>query len=111
MDMSPKLPKPIAEYFEADEDGDAEAVARCFTEGAIVRDESHTYVGPHSIRQWKAGASKKYTYTVEPLALGSDGSRTVVTGHVVGDFPGSPVNLRYFFRLDGTKISELEIVP
>jgi hypothetical protein len=32
-----------------------------------------------------------------------------VTSHVVGDFPGSPVNLRYFFVLEGDKIASLEI--
>jgi hypothetical protein len=35
--------------------------------------------------------------------------RTVVTSHVAGDFPGSPVDLRYFFRLENDKIVELEI--
>ena len=108
--MGIKLPKPIADYFEADGSRDAEAVARCFTHGAIVRDEGHTHVGRDAIRHWKAGSSKKYTYTVEPFNLGSDGSRTVVTSHVVGDFPGSPVDLRYFFILDSEQIAELEIV-
>ncbi|MEI5678563.1 MULTISPECIES: nuclear transport factor 2 family protein [unclassified Mesorhizobium] len=108
--MRIKLPKPIADYFEADKDRDAEAVARCFIYGAIVRDEGHAYVGQDSIRRWKAGASKKYTYTVEPLMLGSEGFRIVVTSHVVGDFPGSPVDLRYFFILNGEQIAELEIV-
>jgi hypothetical protein len=32
-----------------------------------------------------------------------------VTSHLVGDFPGSPVDLRYFFVLDGDKIASLEI--
>ena len=39
------------------------------------------------------------------------GDRKVVTGHVAGNFPGSPVDLRYFFRLTGEKIAELEILP
>ncbi|MER8375435.1 nuclear transport factor 2 family protein [Mesorhizobium sp. M1406] len=108
--MSIKLPKPIADYFEADRERNAEAVARSFTEGAIVRDEGHTYVGQDSIRRWKAGASTKYTYTVEPFMLGSEGSRTVVTSHVIGNFPGGPVDLRYFFIHDGEQITELEIV-
>jgi len=36
---------------------------------------------------------------------------TVVTSRLTGNFPGSPVDLRYFFRLEGDKIASLEIVP
>jgi len=40
--MGLNLPEPIAAYFAADKlDGDA--IARCFTKDAIVRDEGHTY--------------------------------------------------------------------
>jgi len=31
--------------------------------------------------------------------------KTVVTSHLVGNFPGSPVDLRFFFTLEGGKIS------
>jgi len=34
-----------------------------------------------------------------------------VTSHLVRDFPGSPVDLRYFFILDGDQIAALEIIP
>jgi len=37
--------------------------------------------------------------------------KTVVTSHLVGNFPGSPVDLRFFFGLEGDKISSLEIIP
>ena len=33
----------------------------------------------------------------------------VVTSHLVGNFPGSPVDLRFFFKLEGDKIASLEI--
>ena len=35
--MTPDLPKPIAAYFSADR-ADSEAVARCFTDNAVVKD-------------------------------------------------------------------------
>jgi hypothetical protein len=35
----------------------------------------------------------------------------VVTCRLTGSFPGSPVNLRFFFELDGEKIASLEIAP
>lgn len=105
------LPKPITAYFEADRSRDADAVARCFVPAGIVKDERRRHEGHEAIRRWKAEASTAYTYTVEPHTIASDGDRTVVTSTVAGNFPGSPVDLRYFFALEGDSISELEIVP
>ena len=109
--MSIELPKVIAAYFSADKTGNAQAISDCFTEDATVVDEGNSYTGRDAIRQWMANASTQYTYTVEPFDIAQDGARTVVTNHLVGNFPGSPVDLRYFFVLRGKKIAELEIVP
>lgn len=107
--MAVKLPKGIEEYFAADRDGGPDAVTACFTEEAIVKDEGKTHVGLRAIRDWKAGSVQKYNYTVEPFSIGTENGRTLVTSHLVGDFPGSPVDLRYFFVLSDEKIAELEI--
>lgn len=107
--MSIALPKPIADYFQADRSRDADMVARCFTAHAVVRDEGHTYAGYDAIRQWKAQSSTKYTYTVEPFELTTGGDEIVVTSRLVGDFPGSPIDLRYLFKLAGDGIAALEI--
>ena len=104
------LPAPVAAYFAADT-GDAEAVSRCFTETAVVKDEGHTYQGRAAIRQWKADASAKYQYTSEPFACEQKDGKVVVTSRLTGNFPGSPVNLRFFFGLEGDKIASLEIIP
>jgi len=104
------LPKPVAAYFTADK-GDGEAVSRCFTENAVVKDEGNTHKGLAAIKAWKTDASAKYQYTCEPLACEERDGKTVVTSHLVGNFPGSPVDLRYFFRLEGDKIASLEVVP
>jgi hypothetical protein len=104
------LPEPIAAYFGADK-RDSEAIARCFTKEAVVKDEGHTYTGILAIKQWKAESSTKYTYTSEPLALDQRDGPTVVTSRLTGNFPGSPVELRFFFRLERGKIAFLEIIP
>lgn len=109
--MAIELPKPIADYFAADKGLNAEAIAACFTQTAVVKDEGNTYAGRDAIRRWKDESSSKYTYTVEPSSIADEDGRTVVTSHLVGDFPGSPTDLRYFFVLDGDKIGELEIIP
>lgn len=107
--MAAALPKPIADYFAADATLDADAVARCFAEEAIVRDDGHTHSGRAAIRLWKEETTRKYDCTVEPVAITTEGDRTVVTGHVVGNFRGSPIDLRYGFTLDGGTIAGLEI--
>ncbi len=104
------LPKPVAAYFTADK-GDGEAVSQCFTENAVVKDEGHTHKGRAAIKEWKTDASAKYEYTSEPIACEEKDGKTVVTSHLVGNFPGSPVDLRFFFELEGGKIAALEIIP
>ena len=104
------LPKPIAAYFAAN-NGDGEAFARCFTEKAIVKDEGHTYNGLAAIKKWKTDSSTKYTYTSEPFASEQRDGKTVITSRLTGNFPGSPVDLRFFFGLDDDKIASLEIIP
>ena len=108
--MTLDLPKSIAAYFAADK-GDAQAVAQCFTESAVVKDEGHTYQGRAAIKQWKAEASTKYQYTSEPFACAQKDGKNIVTSRLTGTFPGSPVNLRFFFGLEGEKIASLEIIP
>ncbi|ACY13257.1 nuclear transport factor 2 family protein [Haliangium ochraceum] len=109
--MTIRLPDAIAAYFAADKNGDEQALCECFTQDAVVVDEGNTYTGKSAIRNWMAHASKQYSYTVEPFAISDVGGRTVVTSHLVGDFPGSPLNLRYAFVLRKGKIAELEIAP
>ncbi|MGE0313759.1 MAG: nuclear transport factor 2 family protein [Lautropia sp.] len=102
------LPQPIAAYFAADK-RDPEAIARCFAQDATVIDEGRTHVGRAAIEAWKAAASSSYTYTVEPFAMDEQGGLQIVRGRVAGNFPGSPVDLRYRFRIEGGVISSLEI--
>lgn len=103
------LPKPIADYFAADAT-DGAAVAKCFTADAVVIDEKKTHTGRNAIAAWKSEASAKYDYAAEPIAIDDQGGRVIVTAHVSGNFPGSPVDLRYAFALSDDAIARLEIV-
>ena len=102
------LPEPIAAYFTADQQTPL-ALARCFTAQAVVKDEGHTHTGLEAITAWKAAATTKYTYAAMPFALECEADTQVVRAHVVGTFPGSPVDLRYRFRLERGLIASLEI--
>src|SRR5262245_59665972 len=108
--MALDLPVPVAAYFAADKEG-GEAIARCFTEAAVVKDEGRTHRGREAIRQWKEEASTRYQYTSEPFACELGDRTVVVTTRLTGNFPGSPVNLRFFFVLEGDQIASLEILP
>ena len=106
--MTIDLPRPISAYFESDKNNKS-AVGDCFTDDAVVIDEGNTYTGRESIQKWKENSAKKYTYTADPFAIDVEGSRTIVIAHLVGDFPGSPLDLRYTFALRDNKIASLEI--
>jgi hypothetical protein len=103
------IPGPIADYFDEDKRGDPEAVSRCFTPKATVKDEGRTHTGRAAIRQWKAAATAKYSYTSEPFAVDEAVGRYVVRSRLTGSFPGSPIDLKYSFRLEHGKIASLEI--
>ena len=108
--MTLDLPKPIAAYFTADK-GDSEAVAQCFTDNAVVKDEGHTYHGRAALKQWKTDVATRYEYTSEPFACEQQDGKFVVTSRLTGNFPGSPVTLRFFFGLEGDRIASLQIIP
>jgi hypothetical protein len=104
------LPEPIAAYFDADRQ-DGQAVARCFTRDGVVLDEGKTHAGLAAIEAWKTDSASRYTYTAKPHTLETRGSSYIVTSQVSGDFPGSPLDLRYRFMLERGKIATLEIAP
>jgi ketosteroid isomerase-like protein len=109
--MTIELPDSIAGYFAADAGGDVRALLRLFAEDATVIDEHRTYTGCDEIHAWKRDASTKYRYTVDPVAIDEQDGSTIVTAHVSGDFPGSPIDLRYAFTLGAGLITRLEIAP
>ena len=108
--MSIHLPPPLAAYFAADASGDTEGFLGCFAPDAIVTDERRTYRGLSEIRAWKTGAAAQYDYLAEPVAIvQEEGGRSVVTARLTGNFPGSPIDLRYRFALADGLIAALEI--
>lgn len=109
--MSLDLPNPIARYFAADKHRDSTSIAACFTPDAVVTDEGKTYAGREAIRQWMANASTQYQYAVEPHSLEHQAGQIIVTSRLSGNFPGSPLDLRYRFSINGDEIAALEIFP
>jgi len=107
--MSLQLPAPIELYFDFENAHDVAALAQCFASDAVVRDEGRTIAGLAAITEWKLATKAKYQHTIEPLAVSDKEGRTIVTGKVSGNFPGSPVNLDFVFELENGRIIALEI--
>ena len=62
--MTLDLPTPVANYFSADKTN-SDAVAQCFTENAVVKDEGHTFKSRAAIR---SGA--KSSVSDDAIAIG-----------------------------------------
>lgn len=91
--MSVDLPRPIVIYIDAENRGDTEAIAQCFAENAVVRDEGKAIEGLAAIKQWNAETKKKYNHMIEPLASAEQGSKIVFTNRPLGISPAVPSSL------------------
>jgi ketosteroid isomerase-like protein len=107
--MTAPLPQPLAAYFAATNKHDIDAMLAPFDEDASVKDEGQTHYGQLAIRSWMEDTTRKYRFTVEVRDVRDEKGKTVVSGLVSGDFPGSPALLRHAFMLSGQKITRLEI--
>lgn len=107
--MSATLPRPIADYCAAKNKHDIDATLAPFAEAAIVKDEGQQHRGHAAIREWIEDTTRKYRVTAVVTDVAEADGQTMVTCRVSGTFPGSPVELRYAFTLDGEKIARLEI--
>jgi len=106
-----ELPAPIASFFQAHNSGNTEGFLDLFGADAVVADEAHEYRGD-AIKAWMDGAlSNFHPLHAEVTSVVPSGTQTVAIAQVSGNFPGSPVQLRYQFTLQGGKIAALNIAP
>lgn len=99
----------VDRYFALAPSDDVESYFALFCDDAIVEDDGQTHTGIDAIRQWRAEVPE-VAYTVAEV-VEVDG-QPVATADVSGDFAGSPVALRHWFRKvrDG-RIAHLVIAP
>src|SRR5206468_11967912 len=103
--MSQTLNPTLAAYIAASNAHNADLLIACFTPDAVVADEGQTYRGLDAIRQWLAKTQAAYASTLEALHDPGQRSETVVTCRVTGTFPGSPIDVRFFFTLEADRIA------
>ena len=71
-----------------------------------------TKAGPQqTVKDGGLGKISKYQYICKPVTCEEKDGNTVVTCHLVGNYPGGPADLQFFFKLERDKIASLEIIP
>jgi len=103
------LPAPIAAYVLAENENDPNGLGQSFAIDATVHDEGQTFQGLTAIQHWMALTKEKYQHTVQPLAYVPTPNGGVVTMRLTGNFPGSPIEVKFTFVLEGDKIASLDI--
>lgn len=110
--MSDPYPEVISRYFSAADRRDLAALTDCFVADATLTDADRTYHGHAEIRAWREAAGPAYEYVVEVLDYArTDDDTYLVDTNVAGDFPASPVGLKFRFVLRGRLIADLRIGP
>ncbi|MGB3063506.1 nuclear transport factor 2 family protein [Sphingobacterium thalpophilum] len=101
------LPNVISDLVKAQNEFDSAAYANCFTEDAEVFDEGKTHNGKIEIENWINIANREYRATMNPLDFNE--SENILSAEISGLFPGSPLVLKYHFRLSNGQINYLKI--
>ena len=97
-------------YITAANTRDTSAITDCFAEDANVFDEGQHQVGTAAIARWMEDTGRRYQPRVEVIKVQHRTGKVLVSNVVSGNFPGSPLELRYTFRLNAQgKISRLDI--
>ncbi|KFC21672.1 nuclear transport factor 2 family protein [Chryseobacterium sp. FH1] len=102
------LSKVVEELIKTQNDFDSAAYAQCFTETAVVFDEGKTHTGRKEIEQWIDTANNDYRATMKPLEYLE--TEQTLTTEVSGNFPGSPIMIKYHYEFEDGLIQSLKIV-
>jgi SnoaL-like domain len=107
--VSISLQKPLADFFSATNARDADALFALFAAEATVDDEGFQYRGLDSIRGWIAETVERFRFNIDVVDASHATEQSSIVGVVSGDFNGSPVHVRYDFKLDQQKIVSLKV--
>ena len=106
--LSLELPSPRLAFFHAYNRRETYDFNSLFTHDAVVTDEERNYRADE-IKEWIDEANEKYNSfaVVNDLTILED--KKVVSARVSGDFPGSPIQLRYIITLRDEKIASIMV--
>lgn len=98
----------LKQYFHAANTHDVEATLKHFAEAAVVYDEGKEYRGLDDIRHWLESTNKKYSTSYTVLNISFTDDEATVVASVAGTFPGSPIQLTFYFIIEDYKITSLK---
>lgn len=106
--MSMDLPKPIADYIEANARLDIDGMLKPFLGDAVFIDNGKHFEGQAAIRRLFEDEVLPVKAIFTPDTVRADSGEIVVQGPAYGDFPGSPIRFTYRFELVDGSIKTLE---
>ncbi|MDT8760081.1 nuclear transport factor 2 family protein [Sphingomonas psychrotolerans] len=106
--MSLNLPKPIADYIEANARLDIDGMLKPFLRDAVFIDNGKQFEGQAAIRQLFEEEVLPVKAIFTPDSVREDDGDVVVEGPAHGNFPGSPLRFTYRFTLVHGAIKTLE---
>jgi len=103
------LPKPIADYIEANARLDVEGMLNPFSADAVLFDVGRRHEGHAELRTLFEEEVVAVKAVFTPDAVRHEKGKVVVEGPAHGDFKGSPIRFTYGFTLEDGAIKTLEI--
>lgn len=99
----------IDRYFDLATQVEREPWFALFTDDVVVEDDGRTHQGIAEVRAWRTGVPS-VTYSVTDVT--TQNGYQVATADIAGDFPGSPIPLRFhFIEVEDGRIKHLAIRP
>lgn len=107
--MAPRLPKPIADFVEANAKLDLNGMLKPFAADAVLSDNGRRHAGRAELRTLFENEVIAAKAIFTPDTVRHEGGQVVVEGPAHGDFKGSPIRFTYRFTLGNEAIEALEI--
>ncbi len=109
MTLPEPLPKPIADYVEANARLDLHGMMQTFAAGAVFMDNGKRFEGHAEIRALLKEMVVDLKAVFTPDTLRHENDVVVVEGPAHGDFPGSSIRFTYRVELDGDAIKTVDV--
>lgn len=103
------LPKPIADYIEANARLDVDGMLKPFAVDAVLLDNGRRHEGHTELRTLFEEEVVAVKAIFTPESVREEQGRIVVEGAAHGDFKGSPIRFTYGFTLEDDTVKTLEI--
>lgn len=107
--MIQALPKPIADFIEANARLDLDGMLRPFAADTVVLDNGGSHEGHAELRDLFEDAVIPVRAIFTPDTVRDEDGKVVAEGPAHGDYPGSPIRFTYRFTLENNLIKALEI--